>query len=156
MFWVCYTKYHSGSRRPHRTWVIEAEQSPDELDENGECLFTEMGGHVHQGGYDTYQLAREAENDLMDTGMMPGAEPLEVVEGEVVGGQVKVLFPDGTELICRVGPTNAAGNTLIWVPVHGTWLKMWKGQELLKEIVPVGGVLLAESSADPRLRGGAA
>lgn len=159
MFWLCYEEYR-GSKRLRRTWIVEADSSPDEPDESGERLypFNGMGSYV-KSGYTTNEEALEALDNLWEDDWVPEdpLEPhIEVVSGEVVGGEVKVLFPDGTELMCRVGPTNLGGKTLIWVPVHGTWLKMWKSQELLKEIVPAGGVLLAESSADPRLRGGAA
>ncbi len=157
MFWLCY-EVHRGSLGVSRTWIVEADTSPDEPDESGERAypFNGMGGYV-DSSHSTGEEAREAEGFLWEQcvkavkaeGAKPGRAAIE-------GSGVKVLFPDGTELMCRVGPTNASGNTLVWVPVHGTWLKMWKGQELLKEIVPVGGVLLAESSADPRLRGGAA
>jgi len=161
MFWVCYGEF-KGSRRFRRTWIVEADSSPDEPDENGERAypFNGMGGYVWHGygtrehGYNTREEALQAESDLVGGGMMPKSQvesEAEMVGSSVVGGQVKVLFPDGTERMCRVGPTNAAGNTLVWVPVYGTWLKMWKSQELLKEIVPKGEVLLAESSFDPRL-----
>lgn len=153
MFWLCY-KEHRGSKRLSRTWIVEADSSPDEPDENGErpYPFNGMGGYV-KSGYTTNEEALEALDNLWEDDWVPEGQvesQAEVVGGEVVGGEVKVLFPDGTERMCRIGPTTC-GKTLIWVPVHGTWLKMWKSQKLLKEIVPAGGILLAESSFDPRL-----
>lgn len=163
MFWLCYEVFR-GSKRLSRAWIVEADGSPDEPDENGErpYPFNGMGGYV-EDSYAQYKDAAEAKYEL--EGRMLGlgtqipedlvpedpSEPhTEMVGDEVVGGEVKVLFPDGTERMCRVGPTTC-GNTLIWIPVYGTWLKMWKSQTLLQEIVSKGEVLLAESSFDPRL-----
>jgi len=67
MFWLCYEEYRNG--RLSRSWIVEAEASPDEPDENDERAypFNGMGGHI-ASSYDTEGEAFEAEYNLWGEG----------------------------------------------------------------------------------------
>ena len=58
MFWLCYEEYPNG--RLSRSWIVEAEVSPDEPNEDGVPYpFNGMGGHIAA----SYRTAEEAHED---------------------------------------------------------------------------------------------
>jgi len=63
MFWLCYEEYRNG--RLSRSWVVEADKSPDAEDKNGErpYPFNGMGGHI-AASYDTEEEAYEDQETM--------------------------------------------------------------------------------------------
>ena len=63
MFWLCYEEYR-GSKRLSRSWIVEADISPDEPNEHGVAYpFNGMGGHI-AACYDTEEEALADERTM--------------------------------------------------------------------------------------------
>ena len=65
MFWLCYEEYR-GSKRLARSWIIEADRSPDEPNEDGISYpFNGMGGHI-EASYTTEEEALRDEHTMWE------------------------------------------------------------------------------------------
>ena len=63
MFWLCYEE-HRGTGALSRSWIVEADVSPDKPDENGVAYpFNGMGGHI-AACYDTEEEALTDERTM--------------------------------------------------------------------------------------------